>query len=98
MVKDQFHEDIFPSDWENPKPIDKYDILIVGAGPGGMTAATVARSLDAKVAIVEKEHFGGECLSYGCMPSKALLRSSRVAAEIRDAAHYGFEIPRNLEG
>jgi pyruvate/2-oxoglutarate dehydrogenase complex dihydrolipoamide dehydrogenase (E3) component len=91
----QFQEDLFPSGWKNPKPVTKYDLLVVGAGPGGMTAATLARGLNAQVAIVEKEHFGGECASYGCIPSKAMLRSSRLADEIRHAAEFGFEIPNN---
>lgn len=93
----KFQKDLFPSDWKNPKPIAKYDLLVVGGGPGGMTAATVARGLNAQVALVEKDHLGGECLNFGCIPSKALLRSSRLAAEIRRAADFGFEIPKNWE-
>ena len=90
-----FAKDVFPKDWKNPKPAEIYDLVIIGGGPGGIAALMAARELGARVAIVEKEHLGGECLSYGCMPSKALIRSSRVAAEVRDAADFGIEVPKN---
>jgi pyruvate/2-oxoglutarate dehydrogenase complex dihydrolipoamide dehydrogenase (E3) component len=85
-------QDVFPSNWKNPKPADIYDLVVLGGGPGGMTAVTMAAKLNAKTAIVEKEHLGGECLNVGCIPSKTLLRSSRLCAEVRDAADFGIEI------
>lgn len=91
----KIHADIFPSNWKNPKPIETYDLLVIGGGPGGMTAATIGKSLNASVAFVEKKHFGGECLSYGCIPSKAMIRSSRVAAEVRHAQYFGVEVPKD---
>lgn len=63
--------DVFPSDWKNPTSVDLYDLVVVGGGPGGMTAATLAKNLGARVALVESSHLGGECLNYGCIPSKA---------------------------
>ncbi len=87
-----FKENIFPSDWVNPHPKKEYDLLIVGGGPGGMTGAIAGNNLGATVALVEKEHLGGECLSFGCIPSKALLRASRVAQEIRGAKEFGLEV------
>jgi pyruvate/2-oxoglutarate dehydrogenase complex dihydrolipoamide dehydrogenase (E3) component len=90
----KFRQDIFPPDWKNPQPARLYDLVIIGGGPGGMTATTVATGLDVKVAVVEKEHFGGECLSYGCIPSKAMLRCSRVAEEVRQGKEFGLEIPQ----
>jgi len=88
-------ENVFPANWKNPKAGQTYDLLVIGGGPGGMTAATIAREQQATVALVEKEHMGGECLSYGCIPSKALLRSSRLAADVRNGANFGIEIPNN---
>lgn len=85
-------QEVFPSNWKNPKPAEMYDLLVLGGGPGGMQSTTIARSLGAKVAIVEKTHLGGECLNAGCIPSKAMLRSSRIAADIRDAKEYGIDV------
>jgi dihydrolipoamide dehydrogenase len=87
-------QNVFPTDWKNPKPADLYDLVVIGGGPGGLTATATACQLNAKVAVVEKEHLGGECLNVGCIPSKALLRCSRLAAEVRNASEYGIEIPR----
>ena len=83
---------VFPGDWDNPAPAALYDLVVVGGGPAGETAVTIAAGLNARVAVVEKEHLGGECLSVGCIPSKALLRSSRAAAAVRDAAEFGLEV------
>lgn len=97
MPNDAFNrtlnENVFPHNWKNPNPAPLYDLVIIGAGPGGMTAAMIALQAKARIAIVEKAHFGGECLNVGCIPSKALLRSSRLAAEIRDAEKWGIRVP-----
>jgi pyruvate/2-oxoglutarate dehydrogenase complex dihydrolipoamide dehydrogenase (E3) component len=87
-------QDVFPNHWKNPKPAKIYDLVVIGGGPGGMTAASVAAGLKAKVALVEREHLGGECFNVGCIPSKALLRSSRCAAQVRDAVEYGIKVPK----
>lgn len=86
-------QDVFPSDWKNPQAADLYDLVVLGGGPAGMTAATIASHLKLKVALVEKEHLGGECLNVGCIPSKALLRCSRLAAEMKEAKTFGMQIP-----
>ncbi len=85
-------QDVFPPEWKNPSPAAVYDLVIVGGGPAGMTAIKIATERKARVAVVEQEHFGGECLNIGCIPSKALLASSRVAAALRDCNNYGIEI------
>ena len=69
---------------------DRYDVVVIGAGPGGYPAAIRAKQLGLKVVCVEKERPGGVCLNWGCIPSKALLKSAEVAHEIRDAASYGL--------
>ena len=56
---------------------DTYDLIVIGAGPGGYVAAIRAAQLGLKTAIVEREHLGGICLNWGCIPTKALLRSRR---------------------
>lgn len=78
-----------PPEWRNPTPRDPYHLLIVGAGPAGLVAARGAAALGAKVALIESHLLGGDCLNYGCVPSKTLLRTSRVYAEMRTAAQYG---------
>ena len=71
-------------------PPEDYDLVIIGAGSGGLTAAGFATQLGAKVALVEKHRIGGDCTWTGCVPSKALLKVAKVAHEVRTAAHYGI--------
>ena len=69
----------------------KYDILIVGSGPGGYVAAIRAAQLGKKVALVERAESGGVCLNWGCIPTKALLKSAQVYGYCKNAEHYGLE-------
>src|SRR5215471_16472592 len=69
---------------------DTYDILIIGAGPGGYVAAIRAAQLGFKTAVVEREHLGGICLNWGCIPTKALLRSSEINHLLHNLDQYGF--------
>ena len=69
----------------------KYDILIVGSGPGGYVAAIRAAQLGKKVALVERAEPGGVCLNWGCIPTKALLKSAQVYGYCKNAEHYGLE-------
>ena len=73
----------------DPKP---YDLIVIGSGPGGYVAAIRASQLGMKVAIVERSELGGVCLNWGCIPTKALLRSSEVFHLISHAADYGFSV------
>ena len=70
----------------------KYDIVIIGSGPGGYVAAIRASQLGKKVAIVEAENLGGICLNWGCIPTKALLRNAEIFQLIRDSQKYGIQI------
>ncbi len=70
----------------------KYDIIVVGSGPGGYVAAIRAAQLGKKVALVERAEPGGVCLNWGCIPTKALLKSAQVYADCSAAARYGLEL------
>jgi pyruvate/2-oxoglutarate dehydrogenase complex dihydrolipoamide dehydrogenase (E3) component len=67
-----------------------YDLIIIGAGSGGLVAARFAAHLGARVALVEKDHIGGDCTWTGCVPSKALLKAAKVAHEVRNSSHCGI--------
>lgn len=72
--------------------MDKYDVVVIGAGPGGYPAAIRAAQLGASVAIVEKEQLGGTCLNWGCIPSKALIGAADTFARIRHAEAFGIKV------
>ena len=74
----------------------EFDIVVIGGGAGGLVVAAGGASLGAKVALVEKHKMGGDCLNYGCVPSKTLLKSAKVAHLMRTANHYGVP-PHNPE-
>lgn len=71
---------------------DRYEVVVIGAGPGGYPAAIRAAQLGARVAIVEKEKVGGTCLNWGCIPTKALLSSTELIAEARESEKFGVKI------
>ena len=73
---------------------DTYDILIIGGGPGGYVAAIRAAQLGFKTAVVEREHLGGICLNWGCIPTKALLRSAEIFHYAENATAYGLKIAK----
>ncbi len=82
---------VHPQDWKNPTPSGRYNLVVLGAGTAGLVAAAGAAGLGAKVALIERRLMGGDCLNFGCVPSKALIRSARVAATVRDARAYGVD-------
>ncbi|RMG45279.1 MAG: FAD-dependent oxidoreductase, partial [Candidatus Dadabacteria bacterium] len=67
------------------------DLIVLGAGPGGYVAAIRASQLGRKVTLVEREHLGGVCLNWGCIPSKALLRSAQLYHDMKHSSQFGFE-------
>src|SRR2546423_5921855 len=81
---------VHPADWKNPTSVGRYNLVVIGAGTAGLVTAAGAAGLGAKVALVERDLLGGDCLNVGCVPSKCVIRSSRVVAELRDAARFGI--------
>jgi pyruvate/2-oxoglutarate dehydrogenase complex dihydrolipoamide dehydrogenase (E3) component len=98
---DQYNEallaNVHPPAWDNPEPAPRYNLVVIGAGTAGLVAAAGAAGLGAKVALVERHLLGGDCLNYGCVPSKAIIRSSRVFADLRDAARFGVKVSGDAE-
>lgn len=88
---------LHPLGWRNPMPARRYDLVVVGGGTAGLTAAHAAATLGVKVALVERNLLGGNCLNIGCVPSKAIIRTSRLYAEMRDAERYGALIPAGVD-
>ena len=80
--------------WNKPKTFDR-NLLVIGAGSGGLVSAYIAAAVKAKVTLIEKHKMGGDCLNTGCVPSKALIRSAKTAHELKKAAQLGF---RNVSG
>src|SRR3546814_3653522 len=71
---------------------DTFDLIVLGSGPGGYVAAIRASQLGLKTAIVERENLGGICLNWGCIPTKALLRTSEIYHYMKQAEKYGLSV------
>lgn len=74
---------------QRPKTFDR-NLIVIGAGAGGLVSAYIAAAVKAKVTLIEAHKMGGDCLNYGCVPSKAMIKSAKVAHQIRHAARYGL--------
>lgn len=88
----QLLANVHPADWINPIPTGRYHLVVVGAGTAGLITAAGAAGLGAKVALIERELMGGDCLNVGCVPSKALLRAARCVAEMRRGDRFGVHL------
>jgi pyruvate/2-oxoglutarate dehydrogenase complex dihydrolipoamide dehydrogenase (E3) component len=86
-------DNVHPPTWINPSPAPRYNLVVIGAGTAGLVTAIGAAGLGAKVALIERELMGGDCLNVGCVPSKALLRAARAWEDVRAAREYGISIP-----
>ena len=86
-----------PPDWQNPEPVARYNLVVIGAGTAGLVTAAGAAGLGAKVALVERHLLGGDCLNVGCVPSKCIIRSSRVYADLKNGKQFGLRIPEGTE-
>lgn len=94
-----------PADWRNPTPRGKYHLIAIGGGTAGIITALGAAGLGARAALVERRLLGGDCLNFGCVPSKALVRAARAAYDVRNSAEFGqpagdvppFEFPAAMQ-
>jgi pyruvate/2-oxoglutarate dehydrogenase complex dihydrolipoamide dehydrogenase (E3) component len=86
-------ENVHPGEWTNPEPAPRYNLVVVGAGTAGLVTAAGAAGLGARVALVERHLLGGDCLNYGCVPSKGIISAARIAAAVRDAGQFGVHVP-----
>src|ERR1700745_3877643 len=87
---------VHPPEWHNPQSSGYYNLVVIGAGTAGLVCAAAAAGLGAKVALIERELMGGDCLNFGCVPSKALLRAARASAEAGRAGDYGVAVPPGI--
>jgi pyruvate/2-oxoglutarate dehydrogenase complex dihydrolipoamide dehydrogenase (E3) component len=86
---------VHPTGWIDPKPQEKYDLVVIGGGPAGLVAASGAAGVGARVAIIEANLLGGDCLNMGCVPSKSLLHAANLCHTLNHSAHladYGVSI------
>lgn len=101
LRQDRFNETLIshvrPTDWANPIPAPRYNLVVIGAGTAGLVAAAIAAGLGARVALIEKRLLGGDCLNFGCVPSKALIRSSKAYDEISKCSRFGIEVDGPLK-
>ena len=79
---------VHPSDWVNPEPAPGYNLVVIGAGTAGLVTAAGAAGLGAKVALIERNLLGGDCLNVGCVPSKGIIRAARAMYDVKTAGEY----------
>ena len=77
--------------WQRPARFDR-NLIVIGAGAGGLVSAYIGAAVKAKVTLIEAHKMGGDCLNYGCVPSKALIKSAKLANQIRHGEHYGLNV------
>ncbi len=87
--RDEIERNLRPADWQTPDPATIYNLAVIGAGPAGLMAARIAAALGARVALIESAMIGGDCTNMGCVPSKAIIRSGQLFADITLARHFG---------
>jgi len=80
---------VHPADWRNPEPAGRYNLVVIGGGTAGLVCAVGAAGLGAKVALIERDLLGGDCLNVGCVPSKGVLRAARAVFDARTSGGFG---------
>lgn len=98
LPKDKYNQqleaNVHPNNWINPTPEGRYNLVVIGAGTAGLVTAAGAAGLGAKVALVERNLMGGDCLNVGCVPSKGLISAARAANAVQDAQKFGVRVPQ----
>jgi pyruvate/2-oxoglutarate dehydrogenase complex dihydrolipoamide dehydrogenase (E3) component len=98
---DEFNQtlesNVHPKDWQNPTPSGRYNLVVIGGGTAGLVSAMGAAGLGAKVALIERELLGGDCLNVGCVPSKAMLSVGRFVQSLRRAESLGVRLSSEPE-
>ena len=101
LPKDAYNTELMayvhPPDWRQPAPAPRYNLVVIGGGTAGLVTAAGAAGLGARVALIERYLLGGDCLNVGCVPSKAVIRSSRVVGDIRAASALGVRVTGAVE-
>lgn len=82
-------ENVHPPDWKSPQPSGRYNLVVIGAGTAGLVTAAGAVGLGAKVALIERDLMGGDCLNVGCVPSKAVISAARMVIHQRRSSELG---------
>jgi pyruvate/2-oxoglutarate dehydrogenase complex dihydrolipoamide dehydrogenase (E3) component len=90
-------KNVHPPEWQNPTPDGRYNLVVLGAGTAGLVAAAGAAGMGAKVALIERQLMGGDCLNVGCVPSKAIIRSAHAAHDVRTANRFGIRVTGAVE-
>jgi pyruvate/2-oxoglutarate dehydrogenase complex dihydrolipoamide dehydrogenase (E3) component len=88
----QLIENCHPPLWKNPTPAGKYNMVVIGGGTAGLVSAAGSAGLGAKVALIERNLLGGDCLNVGCVPSKGVIRAARAAHDASNGAEFGIQI------
>jgi len=93
----QLVSNVHPSNWVNPEPTGRYNIVVIGAGTAGLVTAVIAAGVGAKVALIERHLMGGDCLNVGCVPSKGVIRAARAWSDLKHAEEFGVHIPPGVK-
>lgn len=92
----KLQSNVHPTDWQNPTADQPYHLVVIGAGTAGLVTAAGAAGLGARVALIERELMGGDCLNVGCVPSKAIIGAAKFAAAVRGGAEFGVHATDGL--
>ncbi|MDV7103728.1 FAD-dependent oxidoreductase [Vibrio sp. TH_r3] len=84
------NKDGLGKNWKKPRSFDR-NLIVIGGGAGGLVTSYIAAAVKAKVTLIEAGEMGGDCLNYGCVPSKAIIKSAKIAYQMKNAHNYGLE-------